>query len=85
LLARIEAVIAASPFNGEGYRRVRARLRADGVRTSMRKVQRIMRENSLLAPQRPVDREELPHDGTVMTDRMDQMWGTIMTRAVATG
>jgi len=85
LLARIEAVIAASPFNGEGYRKVWARLRADGVRSAMRRVRRIMRENHLLAPQRPVDREEHPHDGTIMTDRVDQMWGTDMTQTVTTG
>ena len=70
LLTRIEAVIEASPFNGEGYRKVWARLRAHGVRTAARRVRRIMRENSLLAPQRPVDREEHPHDGTIMTDRV---------------
>ena len=52
LLAKIEGVIEALPFNGEGYREVWARLRADGVRTAMRRVRRIMRENSLLAPQR---------------------------------
>ena len=85
LLAKIEAVIEASPFNGEGYRKVWARLRADGVRTAARRVRRIMRENSLLAPQRPVDREEHPHDGTIMTDRVDQMWGTDMTQTVTTG
>ena len=85
LLVKIKAVIEASPFNGEGYRKVWARLRADGVRTAARRVRRIMRENSLLAPQRPVDREEHPHDGTIMTDRVDQMWGTDMTQTVTTG
>jgi len=58
LLAKIEAVIEASPFNGEGYRKVWARLRADGVRTAARRVQRIMRENSLLiGPHRVVQIE----------------------------
>jgi transposase InsO family protein len=85
LLTKIRAVIEASPFNGEGYRKVWARLRAHGVRTAARRVRRIMRENSLLAPQRPVDREEHPHDGTIMTDRVDQMWGTDMTQTVTTG
>jgi transposase InsO family protein len=40
----------------------------------MRRVRRIMKANSLLAPQRPVDREEHPHDGTIVTDRVDQVW-----------
>ncbi len=44
-----------------------------------------MRENSLLAPQRPVDRKENPHDGKIMTDRVDQMWGADMTQTVTTG
>jgi hypothetical protein len=34
LLAAIYAVLAASPFHGEGHRKIRARLRAAGTRTS---------------------------------------------------
>lgn len=85
LLAKIRAVIEASPFNGEGYRKVWARLRIHGVRTAARRVRRIMKENGLLAPQRPVDREDHPHDGTIVTDRVDQVWGTDMTQTVTTG
>ena len=85
LLARIRATIDASPFNGEGYRKVWARLRMQGVRTAARRVRRIMKENGLLAPQRPADREKHPHDGTIMTDSVDQMWGTDMTQTVTTG
>ena len=44
-----------------------------------------MLENSLIAPQRPEDKEEHPHDGTIMTDRVDQMWGTDMTQMITTG
>ena len=85
LLTKIQAVIAASPFNGEGYRKVWARLRIQGVRTAARRVRRVMKENRLLAPQRPADREEHPHDGTIVTDRVDQVWGTDMTQTVTTG
>jgi putative transposase len=52
LLAAIRAVLAASPFHGEGHRKVWARLRILGVRTSKRRVLRLMRENDLLAPSR---------------------------------
>jgi putative transposase len=52
LLAAIRAVLAASPFHGEGHRKVWARLRAAGTRTSLRRVLRLMRENGLLAPTR---------------------------------
>ena len=52
LLAAIRAVLAASPFHGEGHRKIWARLRAGGTRTSLRRVLRLMRENGLLAPTR---------------------------------
>ena len=52
LTAAIRAVLAASPFHGEGHRKVWARLRFGGVRTSLRRVLRLMRENDLLAPGR---------------------------------
>ncbi|MBC7152731.1 MAG: DDE-type integrase/transposase/recombinase, partial [Rhizobium sp.] len=84
LLIHIEAVIAASPFSGEGYRKVWARLRAKGVRTAARRVRRVMNENNLLAPQRPVQRDAHPHDGTIVTDRVDEVWGTDMTQTVTT-
>ena len=38
LLAAIRGVLAASPFHGEGHRKVWARLRAAGTRTSRRRV-----------------------------------------------
>jgi transposase InsO family protein len=41
-----------SPFHGEGHRKVWARLRIRGFRTSKRRVLRLMRENDLLAPSR---------------------------------
>lgn len=84
LLLHIQAVIAASPFSGEGYRKVWARLRAQGVRTAARRVRRVMNENNLLAPQRPLQRDAHPHDGTIVTDRVDEVWGTDMTQTVTT-
>jgi transposase InsO family protein len=47
LLAAIRAVLAGSPFHGEGHRKVWARLRVEGVRTSKRRVLRLMGENDL--------------------------------------
>jgi putative transposase len=38
LVAAIRAVLAASPFHGEGHRKVWARLRHGGTRTSKRRV-----------------------------------------------
>src|SRR5215471_2814873 len=72
----IRAVLTASPFLGEGHRKVWARLRWQGVRTSKARVLRVMREAQLLAPTR-VGHPHGPtaHDGTITTDRPDQMWG----------
>ena len=80
LLREIRNVLAESPFNGEGHRKAWARLRGKGIRTSKRRVLRIMRENGLLAPARP-SRVLGPrvHDGTIVTDAPDQMWGTDAT------
>lgn len=86
LLAEIRGVIAESPFHGEGHRKIWARLRTlKGVRTSMRRVLRVMREAELLAPARqrtPV--VERPHDGTIVTAAPNVMWGTDATAAVTT-
>jgi putative transposase len=60
LLVHIRAVIDASPFSGEGYRKVWARLRAQDVRTAARRVRRVMKAGNLLAPQRPVQRDAHP-------------------------
>ena len=52
LVEAIRGVLAASPFHGEGHRKVWARLRHAGARTSKRRVLRLMREHGLLAPSR---------------------------------
>ena len=76
----IRTVLAASPFHGEGYRKVWARLRHAGIRTSKRRVLRLMRQNRLLAPHR-CGRCPGPkvHEGTIITTRVNDMWGTDMT------
>ena len=85
LAVRIRELLTSSPFHGEGYRKVWARLRHAGVRTSPKRVLRIMRDQGLLAHQRTGSpRGPRAHDGRITTDRVDEMWGTDMT-AVATG
>ena len=84
LLAAIRAVLAASPFLGEGYRKVWARLRFQGIRTAARRVRRLMKEHGLLAPHRPAPRAAHPHDGTIVTERVDEVWGTDMSQTVTT-
>jgi putative transposase len=80
LVEVIRGLLAASPFHGEGHRKIWARLRFAGVRTSKRRVLRLMRAHDLLAPNR-VGRPHGPkaHDGTIRTERVDAMWGTDLT------
>jgi len=80
LVEAIRAVLAASPFHGEGHRKVWARLRHAGVRTSKRRVLRLMGEHGLLAPSRVGSpRGPRAHDGTIIPAAVDVMWGTDLT------
>lgn len=77
LLQQIREVLSASPFHGEGHRKVWARLRFKGVRSSKQRILRLMREAGLLVPARE-GRAHGPaaHDGKITTERPDLMWGT---------
>jgi putative transposase len=80
LLGHIQAVLADSPFHGEGHRKVWARLRFQGIRTSRDRVRRLMREHGLQAPQRAGHRHgPKAHDGTIIPERPHVMWGTDLT------
>ena len=75
LVDAIRAVLTASAFHGEGHRKVWARLRVAGVRTSKRRVLRLMRENNLLAPSRVgAPRGPRTHEGTIIPETVDTMW-----------
>jgi len=83
LVAEIRKLLEDSPFHGEGYRKLWARLRFAGVRTSRRRVLRLAREHGLLAHQRMgAPRGPRAHDGTITTERVDLMWGTDLTSVV---
>jgi putative transposase len=83
LTTAIRGVLVASPFHGEGHRKVWARLRHAGTRTSLRRVLRLMRQNNLLAPTRAgAPRGPRSHDGTIIPDRVDAMWGTDLTTTI---
>ena len=43
-----------------------------------------MKEHGLLAPHRPANRPTNSRDGTIVTERVDQIWGTDMTQSVTT-
>jgi len=83
LTIAIRGVLSASPFHGEGHRKVWARLRHAGTRTSLRRVLRLMRQNNLLAPTRAGSpRGPRNHDGTIIPDTVDAMWGTDLTTTI---
>jgi putative transposase len=77
LLAAIRTDLATSPFTGEGHRKVWARLRIlRGIRVSKTRVLRLMGENQLLSPYRQPKGVPNLHDGSIITDRPNEMWGT---------
>jgi putative transposase len=83
LVRLIRQVLTDSPFAGEGYRKVRARLRRElGVRVSGKRVLRLLRREGLLAPQRVRGRRRpRPHDGRIIPDGPNLRWGTDATMA----
>ena len=83
LTAHIRTIIAESPFHGEGHRKIWARLRAQGLRTSKRRTLVVMRAADLLGPTRlPTPVVARPHDGTIVTTSPNVMWGTDATGTV---
>lgn len=76
LLELIRADLAASPFTGEGHRKVWARLKYGvGVAISRKRVLRIMREHKLLSPYRHPQVPANEHKGTITTEGPNEMWG----------
>ena len=58
-----------------------ARLGHDGLHVGGRRVLGLMRQHSLLAPRRVgPPNGNLAHDGRIITDRPNVMWGTDATR-----
>lgn len=77
LLAAIRADLEASPFVGEGHRKVWARLRIlRDLRVSKDRVRRLMRENGLLSPHRRPQGAPVTHEGSIQTVAPNLMWGT---------
>jgi len=80
LVAAIRQLLEAPVFTGEGYRKIWARLRHNGVRASKDRILRLLRENQLLSPARQPEQDRgHPHEGQIVTEAPDQMWGTDAT------
>jgi len=77
LLPWIQEDLANSPFREEGHRKVYYRLKfVRKVKVAPKRILRLMRENSLLSPQRAPQGEPNTHDGTILTKRPLELWGT---------
>jgi transposase InsO family protein len=83
LVKLVRRVLKASPFSGEGYRKVRARLRREHeVHVGGKRVLRLMRREGLLAPQRAARRRSPRlHVGSIVPGAPNLRWGTDATLA----
>ena len=76
LLQETLTVLKASPFLGEGHRKVKARLAARGIRVGKNRVLRLMRSYGLLAPvRRGHPCGDRTQSGRIQTERPDELWG----------
>jgi transposase InsO family protein len=77
LLEAIQTDLKRSPFQGEGHRKVHARLRIlDGIRVARKRVLQVMREHGLLSPYRGRQGDAKVHNGKIVTLAPNVMWGT---------
>ena len=75
ILKFIKGDLKRSPFQGEGHRKVWARLRfLDGIRISRKRALGVMRKNNLLSPHR-ISRPVNDHEGEIITAGPNLMWG----------
>jgi transposase InsO family protein len=77
VVAAMREVLRESPFTGEGHRKLRTLLRVRRrIRIGRPRCLRLMREANLQPA--PIARRTLgprTHDGTITTDRPNEMWG----------
>jgi putative transposase len=67
LVVHIRQVLANTPFLGEGYHKIWAKLRFGSIRTSPARVMRLMREHNLRAPVNfGAPKGPQSHDGTII-------------------
>lgn len=80
VLQQIKVEIKNSKFNSEGYIKVKKRMQKrpeNAIVAGKKRVNRIMRENNLLSPnrvERKVNKHE--HNGTIITNAPNIMWAT---------
>ena len=77
LLDEINKEIQDPVFHSEGYKKVHARIRNRQIICGKNRVHKLMSENNLLVSNRAVNNgSSREHDGTIITDLPNKMWGT---------
>lgn len=77
VLQELKSYLEAPVFYGEGYKKLVKRLwEFRGVKVAKERLLRLLRENELLAGERPEPNgSSREHDGTITTEAPDRMWG----------
>jgi putative transposase len=76
-LEAIKDEIKFSLFHSEGYIKITKRLANKGKIIGKHRVNRLLRENNLLSPVRPVKQgARTKHEGTIKTDKPNILWAT---------
>jgi transposase InsO family protein len=82
LIPMIREDLANSPFREEGHRKVYYRLKFEKrIKVAPKRVLRLMRQHALLSPQRAPKGETKTHDGSICTEKPNEIWGTDGTLA----
>jgi transposase InsO family protein len=77
LLVEAKREINDSIFTGEGYQKIHKRMRVRGIISAKERVNRVMRDNLLLSPNRPkLNITKNDHKGKIITEMPNRMWGT---------
>ena len=77
LLTLIREDLAATPFKGEGHRKVFGRLRyVAGHKVGRNRILRLMRKHQMLSPHRSRPAPAKAHDGRIVTDAPNVRWAT---------
>lgn len=80
LLMEIRKTMDAIPFHGTGYKKIHARIARElgnkGIKIGKNRIFRIMKENNMLNAKSGGTGSSRPHDGTLITNAPNKMWGT---------
>jgi transposase InsO family protein len=76
ILGQIKRLLKEPLFSGEGYIKIHSRLKRKNIKVGKNRVYRIMQMNDLLYQKKGNPGSGRAHDGTIITDRPNQMWAT---------